>query len=577
MLDALTGDKDKSTGSEQGESATAIGRRAPEFLMQLHRLGAFHQTRLSFMRILTRRLQQERWQFHKAEFQIDDRGVGYAVYTISGPRRAYSLIAFSHDIPDEKRSDRVIAEVWDATFTLVDGVPTKQDVNRLAQQVPRQEAGRLTQTELALSRANRSVRLWEHVVDSLAHGRQPDWQQVMQVGYLMRTTAVYGSGKFGLADRQAIASRSEFAEPFQVEMLCVYLIRSFVRDLVQHMASQRSSRLGLGESAVLDEVTARALGIGNSTGLGMAPFLINHPRLFNNWIMVREEALSRVLNLDSCNDDARAIFVDLLEASHRCVARWHTEHSLQSQKIAALRNDLYRLQTQFQAMDLTETQPWANLYQWASGNLCTEAQEYLVSLILEPYPELVDDLACCLSDSTDLCQSVDGNTPIKTIKQQIETAYSWALSVNWQDSASIARVWYVSEEKLEPRLGERFEEMLEPFEQPLAPGREVATMYRELAAFDGNASIAEFLLRYPQFRQAVSRVQLLSDFPYAEIRDNTISAELIPFDMLRCKLSFFGATQFDPRSDRWLRIILYANAPYPEELAQIDADRWVYS
>jgi len=74
----------------------------------------------------------------------------------------------------------------------------------------------------------------------------------------------------------------------------------------------------------------------------------------------------------------------------------------------------------------------------------------------------------------------------------------------------------------------------------------------------------------------VRRVQLTAKAEYAEIRDNTISEKLIPFDMLRCKLSFFGATHFDPRSDRWLRISLYANAPYPEELVEGDADTWVY-
>ena len=64
--------------------------------------------------------------------------------------------------------------------------------------------------------------------------------------------------------------------------------------------------------------------------------------------------------------------------------------------------------------------------------------------------------------------------------------------------------------------------------------------------------------------------------PYGEIRDNTISAEVMPIDMLRAKLSFFGATHFDPRSDRWVRICMYAGAPYPEELVPETADMWVY-
>ena len=62
----------------------------------------------------------------------------------------------------------------------------------------------------------------------------------------------------------------------------------------------------------------------------------------------------------------------------------------------------------------------------------------------------------------------------------------------------------------------------------------------------------------------------LDRFPYAEIRDNLIGAEMRPIDILRCKLAFFGAQQFDPRSDRWLRIALFAGEPFPIELAEGD-------
>jgi hypothetical protein len=46
--------------------------------------------------------------------------------------------------------------------------------------------------------------------------------------------------------------------------------------------------------------------------------------------------------------------------------------------------------------------------------------------------------------------------------------------------------------------------------------------------------------------------------------------------MLRAKLSFFGVTRFDPRSDRWVRVNMYAGAPYPPELTAENADLWVY-
>ena len=156
------------------QTQTQIERRDPATVMRLSRLGSLHQCRLSFMRQLTRRMARENWSFTRPVFDIDAKGVGRAVYTAHGPERAYSLVAFAHDLPPEQRSDRVIAEAWDATFALFDGIPTEADIERLSQNVPLQEAGRVSESELSLSRANRSVRLWEHVVDALAAGQQPD-------------------------------------------------------------------------------------------------------------------------------------------------------------------------------------------------------------------------------------------------------------------------------------------------------------------------------------------------------------------------------------------------------------------
>ena len=79
--------------------------------------------------------------------------------------------------------------------------------------------GRLSYKELTLSRANKSVRVFDHVVDSLSNGEQPNKEILSKVGYLYRTTAVYGSGKFGLADRFRIKNREEIRGPFRLEMI----------------------------------------------------------------------------------------------------------------------------------------------------------------------------------------------------------------------------------------------------------------------------------------------------------------------------------------------------------------------
>ena len=57
----------------------------------------------------------------------------------------------------------------------------KADIERLSQNVPKQEAGRVSNREISVSRANRSVRLFEHVVESLAAGINTVFQHVMLV------------------------------------------------------------------------------------------------------------------------------------------------------------------------------------------------------------------------------------------------------------------------------------------------------------------------------------------------------------------------------------------------------------
>lgn len=549
-----------------------VPRRDPTTMMRLSRLGSLHQCRLSFMRILTRRMARENWQFSRSLFDIDSNGVGRAVYTAQGPERAYSLVAFAHDLPADKRSDRVIADAWDATFTLFDGVPAGDDLERLAENVPLQEAGRVSQTELSLSRANRSVRLWTHVVERLASGRQPDRDQIDAVGYLMRTTAVYGSGKFGAADRDVIADREEMQAPFQAEMLSVYLTRTFVRDLVNHMAAS----LGGTRAVPLEPEMARRLGIGNSTGLGMAPFIINHPILFNNWMMVREEAISRVRSVRRASPEDTENFRRLVERSAVSVERWRSEHPVQLEKVSRLKADLQILSQYLPDWNATADHPWNGLIEWSERSLSEEGQELVASLILEPYGALVDGLAGCMADGNPDAFRIDGSMTVRDVVALLQEQFGWALGLDWSDPANCGRAWYVSEEKLEPRMGERFEEPIADFEQPLAPARDAAAAFSALERCDPEEAVAKFLLRHPEHRHTVRRAQMGRVAPYGEIHDNTISASVMPIDMLRAKLSFFGATHFDPRSDRWVRICMYSGAPYPEDLTTANADLWVY-
>ena len=555
------------------KSVQKIKLRPASKVMRLKRMGSFHQSRLSFMRVLLRRLKAANWKFDRPIWDMNENGVGVATYRAIGPERTYTLVAFGHDLPDEQRSDRVIAEAWDSTFTLVDGEVSKEDIERLSKNVPLQEAGRVSGRELSLSRANKSVRLFKYVSDCLAAGKQPSVEEIKKVGYLMRTTAVYGSGKFGAADRDVWGDRPEFRGSFQPELLSVWLTRQYTIDLVEHVASARAP-----EAAVkLQPEIRRQFGVGNSTGLGMAPFLINHPSLIHSWINGRETALARICSLEAVDPAKADHFCELVERASLNAETWFSEHPLQVIKIKDLKSDFKILKAYLAEGTWRDTSmPWAKLIEWSETALSLEGQEQVVSLVIEPYGELVDDLAANMQSEESRNFRIPGHIAVAEMVKRLEVTYDWALSKDFTEREEIARVWYVSAEKLEPRLGERFEEPIEPYEQPLAPARDAAACYAALKKYDPNAKLGEFMMQYPEFRHVIRRLQIVEAMPYAEVRDNTIASDMLPIDLLRCKLSFFGATKFDPRSDRWVRITMFQGAPYPDELADCDPEDMAY-
>ena len=398
------------------------------------------------------------------------------------------------------------------------------------------------------------------MVRALAAGAQPAADGLRAVGYLMRTTAVYGNGKFGIADRDAIVGRPEFAQPFQAEMLTVWLIRTFTVDLAEHCASV----LGSGRAVRLDGALRRGLGVGNSTGLGMAPFLVRHPALLDGWITARETALSRVRALQSFEEPERRMLATLVREAVDAARLWKTDDAVQAERIKELVLDLERLVESFDGL-VEGSRPGDRLHRWAEATLGLEAQEWLVSMLIEPFGSLVDDLVEGMAVDERLGLAVDDAMTCGTLRDLIAGNYAWALAEDYGDPAARAHFWYVSAEKLEPRLGRRDEEEGVELEQPIAFGRDVVRLDSLLAARPPEEAIGP-LATHQDLRHVVRRVQLTERHPYAEIRDNLVHQAMRPIDLLRCKLAFFGASQFDPRSDRWLRISLFKDMPFPDEI-----------
>tara|TARA_Y100001970_G_scaffold46543_1_gene58749 strand:- start:51 stop:1715 length:1665 start_codon:yes stop_codon:yes gene_type:complete len=549
---------------------TNIELRHPEDVMKLSRLGSFHQSKLSFLRSFIREFKN--WEFNRDIFDLDKDGYGVVVYSVRKNKRIYSLICFSQHINAEERSDRVIATKWDAAFVLHDGVPTKNDIERLKENVPKQEIGRMSNKELALSRANKSVRIFDHVVNSLSSGKQPDINLLNKVGYLYRTTAVYGSGKFGLADRFRIKDRKEICGPFRLEMMLVYLVRQFTFDQINHISKMKNPN----EFVSLDKKIAKNLGIGNSTGLGMAPFIVNHPTLLHQWIYNREKALKEIRSIKDVSKKEIEHFKFCLKKSKKIIDTWYTDSKYQNKKIKSLKNDLIKFNEYFSSLKfISKKYLWNEIFLWVDKYLDEECSEYLISMMMEPYDNIIEPLVKNMSSDEEKYFNIPSSRKLIELKKIIETKYKSILNINFNDKKSNTFFWFISKNKEEPRIANRFEEYGSNLEQPLAIARDIKKVYEKISNENLSETVADFLADNDELRHVIRRIFISEKFQYSEIQDNTISETLIPVDMLRLKLSFFGAQKFDPRSDKWLRICMYQGAPLVNEIKNSD-DTWIY-
>lgn len=545
-------------------------------IMTLKRMGARYPSRLSFSRSMLQTIVKENWNIKRLKFDLNKLGHGLAIYEVKILKKIYSFVCFSQHIDDSDRSDRVIADTWDTAYVLHIGKISNNDIKRLKKNIPLQEAGRNSPFELVLSRANKSVRLFQNVVECLSNGFQPDIKDINDVGYLLRTTAVYGSGKFGLADFSRTKSVTNFNQPFRAEMLSLYIIREFSVHLVEHIAYH----LNPLKAVKLENKIKQHLGIGNATGLGMAPFVIKHPKLIHKWINQFENVLKEIKNISVIEKNRLEKYIYLLRKAQTYLKEVVTSDKLQKIKNKKSYDDLNKIITQCNLIKNRKLKKfsWKNLIEFAENNVCFDVQEIVKVQIIELYPNVADPLAEDMSISEDL--SINTDSLVGDLKKIIEKNYDWATLTNFKNKTNTYLFWYVSEEKLEPRLGERYNEPGAEWEQPLGIGKIVSNLYLFLKKLDKKTlsfTIAKFLLVYPEYRGIIRRVHTLEKFKYGEIKDNILAKNILPINMLRFKLSFFGASRYDPKSDRWLRVSFFSGAPYFAQLNKDNVDKWGFA
>lgn len=554
--------------------STAAALRSPADVMSPKRVGAARLTRYSFNRTLLRRVAAEGWTVTRDRLELDAEGRGHAVYRVVARGWEFNFVAFTTTLSEDEHTDRVVAGAWEITGALIDGPVDDAYLAELSRDVPLQEEARLDSRVLVLTRGNRSVRFYDYLVEQLASGHQPDPDRVADAGYIMRSTAFYGNGKYGMRSFLGYEPDHPLRTPYRAQMLAAWLFRELSYDSVERCASLR----GGDRSVRFDEQWRTYFGLGNATGLGLVPYFMKHPGVVNTWFELRETALANVRSRS--RDDAAV--AALRRWISRAVAHFATlgndnrepwccpvEIAARAESIGA---ELARCEH--------DEFPFETLLAWADTQ-DVETSELLVSMLIELDTDTSDDdadTALFANESVEVAQAM----PITELRALLHERFGWIVDLGLDQSDASHYWWVISDNTDEPRRMNRARLDPQHREVTIDVAHQVErlgfALDQTLASNDAG-QVGRFLCEHPEHRIAVLRV-LGADTPYGELRDNPCDRSFLPLETQRFQLAMYGMDNFSPKSTDWLRVTLNQGAPRaqltPIDHASALADDWIW-
>jgi hypothetical protein len=542
--------------------------RDPETLMRPERLAALQPSRVSAARALIARAMKGRWKITRTQFDLDERARGTACYRIEAGGWEFSFPVFSFEPSGQMRTFRIIGRSWDMMGSLVEGRVSPDDMEITRQEMPKLYHGRATPGTLVWCRSNRSARVLDYCVDSLAAGSQPRTDIMAAASYAMRNTGLDGNGTFGTRSFLALERNHPLRPSLGAQMLAAYMMRVFAYDLVAHLARTKGGPKAIRLSSDLE----RYLGVGNGSALGLMFFVHNHPRLLNRWLGVREEALAAAKLMEI---DRSAKPLDLLiglvdraivyRRQDRTEYHLLTTSSAIAEGLEGIRRELVRLRQRLRASDQPVQAPLVEFCDSLEGRFNAAAVETLNSLLIELVPDFADQLAETLVLDEELVDRPEMLT--SKLREIVRLEYRWAFDLDLTSERSQRYIWYKSVNAEEPRRGPR-EEAPDAFSLGLDLARLVVALDRDLAARNGKTSVARFLVSHPYHRLIVTRVQALAGLPYHSPHADIMSEDFVPAHITRMlNGAVHGLDKTRDAMGRVIRGVIMQGAPLPEELA----------
>ena len=538
--------------------------RPAETVMKPASLGSVRMTRFSFSRSMIRRAFLNKWEIERQVVNFDELGQGHIIYRIFAEGKLFHFVAFTSTIDESLHTDRVIADVWDVTAALVEGEVNEDLLQFLKNEVPKQESSRLDPRVLILTRGNRSVRFYEYLVERLASGNQPESKKLGDAGYIMRSTAFYGNGKFGMRSFLGFEDQHPLSAPYRAQFLAAWLFREVSYESVEHCAKAKNPN-----AVSFNSEWSHFFGLGNATGLGLVPWAIKHPGELNAWVSIRELALSNVRSLKGSTKNTQ-ILEEWFDKAYQYFSSLGGDDRWPWMGPDSLAKATLLIKETFNSLS-GNALPFNDLYLWAEKQ-DNEITELVISLLLElddTNDEIIDRLLMVESE-----KEADLNVTVEDLKIIIDERYFWLNELDLSGPEARHFWWVMSDNAEEPRRAERSVIDPEHREIPIDISLRIDKLIKDLEKIDKKISVNEFLCSFPEHEIAVKR--LLGNFgPYSEPMENVCDFKHLPLNLQRFQLAMYGMDNFSPQSTDWLRVTLFQGAPRVSEIGSNIVDKWI--
>lgn len=523
---------------------------------------------LSFSRTAMRELVRGRWRIEKDRIDLDSEGRGEVLYRLVGHGWTFHFFLVSYKLPEEQKLDRNFAQSWDAMGVLCQGEWTSEREAYLRREIPKQRAGRADYDTLVYARGNRSGRLFDHVVESLAAGQQPDAEKLAQIGYILRTTAFIGNGQLGTRPLAGFEPNHPMRRPYHAQMWSAFMLREYVFDLVDHLA-----RVSNPKAASLAANHRRYLGLGNSAATGLVPFIVNHPLLIHSWWKARESAsASARAQPVQPNDEEALRFERLLVKASRYFSEGNPSSDLAFASAQQVAGELGQLTCLFGEYRMSGTIagqkaefPWQSIHDWLSDHACAETSDVFAAILLELYPAIVERHAD--SGLIDERLQVDPTMTVAQLTRILSLRYPWALPGKGNSASAATYFWYRSAHA--PRdLRRGLRDLAPEFEAetPMDVTLRVRELLKCLEDQDPKMQVVDLLSAHPRLRHIVGRVQALAKLDQGELEVDFLARDFSPFAAIRFVLAFYGMEKFESAPPKSVRGAFLQGAPIGEDV-----------